>query len=78
MPKGFVKEISLQVDSLHATDMWKLQTKFCIGKIPSGLKGWAWEDSRLPSPVCKGTAVAGVGEAGLHECHKIVQTGKLF
>lgn len=42
------------------------------------LKGWMWEDSHLTSPVCKGAAVARVGEAGLHECDKCIQTGKLF
>lgn len=36
------------------------------------------EDSHLPPPVCKGTAVAGVGEAGLDEGDKLVQTRELF
>lgn len=45
----------------------------------TGLKGWTGKThSRLPPPVCEGTAVAGVGEAGLHECDKFFQTGKLF
>lgn len=48
------------------------------GNAQARLKGWIREDSRLSSPVCKGTAMAGVGEAGLHECNKLFQTGKLF
>ena len=49
-----------------------------LEKCPSGAQGRTREDSHLPPPVGKDAAVAGVGEAGLHDCDKSFQTGELF
>lgn len=48
------------------------------GKAHARLQGWTQKDSHLPSPVGKGTTMAGVCEAGLHKSDKLFQARKLF